>query len=121
MFNRLFQSKRAQKTKEIGTDSTGIMMHLKRDSVCLGDDVTAPNPWNVRLERDTMLSEFMILLIRYVPQMKECEWIVECGRRPIGRLISDESCVYKRELWISDICISELSGNEIFCRRRIKR
>ena len=108
-----------KKKKENLPAVSGILIHAERDSVCMGDDVMAPNAQDVRFDNNMMVSELMKWVVEYVPAMKNYEWDILCNSTMIGKLISGEDCIYRSELMINDIAISELPDTKIFCR--IKR
>ena len=108
-----------KKKKENHQTVSGILIHAERDSVCMGDDVMAPNAQDIRFEEDARVCELMKWVATYVPAMKNYEWDILCNNMMIGKLISKEDCVYKSQLMINDITLSKLPDKKIFCR--IKR
>ena len=117
----MFKSFFDKKKKEGNTLFSGMMIHAERDSVCMGDDVMAPNPMDARFEEDAMISELVDWLACYVPAMKNFEWEILCNNKMIGKLASGEDGTYKSELMIRDTTILELPANEVFCRIKRKR
>ena len=77
-----------KKKKETDQPTSGILIHAERDSVCMGDDVMAPNAQDIRLREDTRVSELMKWVAGYVPAMKNYEWDIWCTNKMIGKLIS---------------------------------
>ena len=104
-----------KKNRETVRPDPGILIHAERDSISMGDDVMAPNAQDIRLKEDTMVSELMEWVAQYVPAMKNYEWDIWCTNKMIGKLISGEDCVYRNELMINDIAVSELPDRKIFC------
>ena len=104
-----------KKKKETDQPASGLLIHAERDSICMGDDVMAPNAQDIRLKEDTRVSELMKWIAGYVPAMRNYEWDIWCTNKMIGKLISGEDCKYKSELLIKDITISELPDKKIFC------
>ena len=108
-----------KKKKETDRPVSDILIHVERDSVCMVDDVMAPNAMDAGFEQDTMISELVNGLVGYVPAMINYEWEILCDHKLIGKLVSGEDRTYKAELMIQDTTISELPDTKIFCR--IKR
>ena len=117
MFKSIFDKRK----KESNVLFSGIMIHAERDSVCMGDDVTAPNPMDARFEADVPISGLMSWLTGYLPAMKNIEWEILCNNEMIGKIASGEDFAYKSELIIRDTAISELPATEVFCHIKRKR
>ena len=92
------------------------IIHAERDSVCMGDDVTAPNADDFALINNISVNEFLEMLCGYVPQMRNVVWEVFCGRKTIGYLYSGDSGTYAREASGLFRRVSELPEDKVFCR-----
>ena len=93
-----------------------IKIHAERDSVCIGDDVTAPNAKDFFFLRNKPIDDLMQSLCDYVPRMKDVVWEVACKGIVSGHLFSDETGQYQYKTTGSIQFISELPEHKIFCR-----
>lgn len=95
-------------------------IYAERDSVCMGDDVTAPNEADLETNDQMLLSAFMASVAEYVPEMEDVIWTVhEKNRRGsvIALLISAEgSRTYSVALQRKDCPMKNAGFDSIFCR-----
>ena len=94
-------------------------IHLERQSVCMGDDATAPNAKNFSFESDMMLSDFLDEVAESIPLRfngQHTIWCVENNKRPIALLEADEAGNYTKELLIEDLFLKDMVRKEIYCR-----
>lgn len=91
------------------------LIHMERQSVCMGDDCNAPNAQDISYRYNETLSSFMLKVMDYVPAMKNVRWILYCGTLYLGYLFSDESGKYQYHIE-EDILLSSLPKKEIFCK-----
>ena len=75
-----------------------IIIHAERDSVCMGDDVAAPNEKDFLFVTNKPIDSLMQTLSGYVPAMKNVVWAVSSDQQTIGYLFSDETARYQYEL-----------------------
>lgn len=90
--------------------------HAERQSVCMGDDCNAPNAAELAYDKDMMLSEFMSVIMKYVPAMRNCRWIVFFDRDKVAVLTGGSDRNYTYELLVSDRKVEEFAGKKIFCK-----
>ncbi len=93
-----------------------IRIHAERDSVCMGDDVTAPNAGNFFFLINRNTDALAESLAGYVPPMKNVVWEIICGQHTIGYLFSDETGKYQYELTASPGRLSDLPSHTVYCR-----
>lgn len=93
-----------------------IRIHAERDSVCMGDDVLAPNADDFCFPGDVPVDDLMQKLCGYVPQMRNVVWEIVCGRQTIGYLYSGENGEYQYETAGKKLNISQLPSRSIYCR-----
>ena len=93
-----------------------LRIQAARDSVCMGDDVTAPNADYFFFPPDNTTDDLLLSLCGYVPHMKNVVWEVICNKQIIGYLFSDETGYYQYESAGSCEIISELPSHSIFCK-----
>ena len=94
-------------------------IHLERESVCMGDDVNAPNAKDLRFDPDMLLSEFLHLIAESIPvcfDNQHTVWCVVNGKRPVALLETDTEGHYTDELLIEDLLVKDLGSKEIYCR-----
>lgn len=92
-----------------------IRIHAERDSVCMGDDVMAPNADDFCFPDDDKTDELLNLLRGYVPEMRNVVWEVTSNRQVVGYLISDETGKYEYENADTFRLIEELPPERVFC------
>lgn len=90
-------------------------IYAERKSVCMGDDCNAPNAKELYYEDGDRLSDFMEVVAKYVPSMRNVVWSVACADEIIAYLYFDENSGYEFELQVKDIKVSELVEKKIFC------
>ena len=93
-----------------------IKIHVERDSVCMGDDATAPNAESFSFAPNEPIDVLMQSLCGYVPQMKNVVWEIFCSNTAIGYILSDDTGRYQYEILGSVRIISELPTGKIFCK-----
>lgn len=93
-----------------------IKIHVRRDSVCMGDDATAPNAESFFFQQNESIDALMRSLCGYVPHMKNVVWEIICSNTAIGYLLSDDTGRYQYEISGSVRSISELPTCKLFCR-----
>lgn len=88
----------------------------ERESVCMGDDCTAPNASVLAFKPDMFISEWLNTVADYVPTMHNVVWSVHSHRKVLGYLIFDTSGDFSIELAVPDQPMSELGISAVFCR-----
>lgn len=91
-------------------------IHAERASVCMGDDCNAPNAEELAYDNDMLLSDFMAVIMNYVPAMSNCRWIIFFGKERTAVLTGNERAEYSYELLVPDRKVSELANTTIFCK-----
>lgn len=92
---------------------------VERDSVCIGDDCTAPNSKYILFENGISLSSLLSQIAQYVPDYSGRQhtiWGIEHNRVPIAFLECDEHNEYKCILAHNDISADFLNEGKIYCR-----
>ena len=57
---------------------------VDRESVCMGDDVNAPNEKILNLDEGDVLSDVLGKVAVYLPLMSDVIWAVDSGRKVLG-------------------------------------
>lgn len=91
-------------------------IYAERDSVCMGDDVAAPNAKTWICDEQNRISDLLKWACTYVPEMKNVVWTVTSGNEILGHLVSGDSGSYTAELSVSDRGITGLNEPRIHCR-----
>ena len=69
-----------------------ILIHMERESVCMGDDVTAPNAKDLSVDSDMRLSGLLPVLADSIPLRFDGQhtiWGIENDKRPVALLETD--------------------------------
>lgn len=99
-------------------------VYAERDSVCMGDDVNAPNPGQIPYQDGMDAKAFLAHVADYIPTMHSTVWIVWTDSRKcrsIGALICDENGSYSylpameklnglKSVFCQYFCTSEVKG-----------
>ena len=96
-----------------------MRIKAERDSVCLGDDCTAPNSEYILFESGIRLSELLLQIAQYVPDYSGRQhtiWGIEYKGEPIAFLECDENSKYKCILNTDDILADAMDEKKIYCR-----
>lgn len=91
-----------------------MKIRATRDSVCMGDDCTAPHEAFLEYLPNQGVISLLNTVAEYVPKMSNIVWTVSCGETVIGFLISDENRSYTAEADCTDEFAQNIS--EIHCR-----
>ena len=93
-------------------------IHAERDSVCMGDDVTAPNEAELEVRGDMQLSGWLRTVADYVPEMEDVIWSVHEKNRA-GRVLAllhfDANRTCSIDLQVQDIPMQRANFDAIFC------
>lgn len=96
-----------------------ILIHLERDSVCMGDDVTAPNAKDLRFDSGMRLSDLLPVVADNIPLRFDGQhtiWSIENDNRPVALLETDPAGHYTSELLMENSFLKDLEKKEIYCR-----
>ena len=105
---RLFERKIITETNTVRI----TQINVDRQSVCMGDDVTAPNEKMIDISETDMLSDVVEKVAMYLPKMSNAVWAVDSGKEIIAYIIMDDRNVsVPYELYIK---------NQVFCQMGIK-
>lgn len=93
---------------------TEITILFDRDSVCMGDDAN-DHRREITVNGSTLLSDFLKMLIKYVPSMADIVWSVKSNLGVIGYIIGDSQRQATIEICGDDKPIDNLSIDKVFC------
>ena len=88
---------------------------ITRASVCMGDDVTAPNTGYLELNEKDMLSDILKKTEKYLPQMSDAVWSVENCGKVLGYIVMDKCKRPVYELRQPDTLFSEMNVRSLYC------
>ncbi len=94
-------------------------IHLERQSVCMGDDATAPNARDLSFSPDMLLSELLNVIAESIPirfNGQHTIWGVENDKRPVALLETDVEGHYSYELLIEDMLLRDMERRDVYCR-----
>ena len=63
---------------------------VDRQSICMADDVTAPNEDVIEVTEQDALMDVMIKVAAYLPSIADSVWAVDSGREVIAYILLDE-------------------------------
>lgn len=90
-------------------------VRVDRQSVCMGDDCTAPNEKMLSVgERDTLSDIFQKIAV-YLPQMCDVIWAVDSGKKVIGYIVMDTNKQARYELCLEDKVFYEMDIEALHC------
>ncbi len=106
-----------------------MIIHGSRDSICYGDDCTAPNARDLECEDDMTLSGLLEKAAEYVPHYwHEQAWVVTRGNNKnskknmvLGFVVFDDSDNHYCELAVPDGNVQTIGIDKIFCRYFYRR
>ena len=88
---------------------------VDRDSVCMGDDVNAPNEKLLDLNEGDALSDVLGKVAVYLPLMSDVIWAVDSGTKVLGYIIMDKNQEIHYELCQPDMIFSEMRVSALHC------
>lgn len=88
---------------------------VDRESVCMADDVTAPNEKILDLEEGDKLSDVLKKVAGYLPQMSDVVWAVDSGKKVVGYIILDGCQQSDYELCEPDSVFSKMEIRALHC------
>lgn len=80
---------------------------VDRDSVCMGDDATAPNIVLVDLLETDKLSDIVLKVVHHLPLMSNSVWAVDSGKEVIAYIITDD----RKGFFSYELCVR--NGNAL--------
>lgn len=90
-------------------------VRVDRQSVCMGDDCTAPNEKLLSVCEKDMLSDIFQKISVCLPQMCDVIWAVDSGKKVIGYIITDANNQVRYELCLKDQVFCELGIEAMHC------
>lgn len=92
-----------------------VSILLDRDSVCMGDDCNSHQK-EITIDGNIFLSDFLKMVSKYVPSMKNVVWAVVSSLDVIGYIITDEQRIASVEVCGDDQSIVNCNISKVFCR-----
>ena len=100
------------------TEIKDICVYVERDSISMGDDVTAPHRKKIFLKKDDKLSDLLKeLMNNYIVQIKNCVWEINVENNVLGYVTYDSNFKKTYELVIPDDLIVNLQIKSIYCKK----
>ena len=113
-----FSLKRLFERKIITETNTVRITQIKvdRQSVCMGDDVTAPNEKVIDISETDMLSDVVEKVAMYLPKMSNAVWAVDSGKEIIAYIImGDRNVSVPYELYLENQVFGEMGIKALHC------
>lgn len=95
---------------------------VERDSVCMGDDVTAPNTTTVSVNAEMHLSTAFSLIAEKMPHVCDTQtivWSVHANNEngtPLGMFEIDDMKLSGVTLFVPDKTMQEVNIEKVYCR-----
>lgn len=86
-------------------------VRVDRQSICMGDDCTAPNEKLLSVGERDRLSDIFRMIADYLPQMQDVIWAVDSGKKVVGYILMAGKEQVRYELCPED---------QIFCKLDIE-
>ena len=94
-------------------------IYAERDSVCMGDDVTAPHAKKIYCEKEEKISDFFKKLMNsYLNVVNDWKWEIIAGNKVLGYINYSAEGNATYELSVPDERILDLKIEEIYCKKR---
>ncbi len=90
-------------------------VRVDRESVCLGDDCTAPNEKLFPIGKRDKLSDIFRMIAEYLPHMYDVVWAVDSGKKVIGYIVMDMMEQVRYEFCLEDQVFCELDIKALHC------
>ncbi len=97
-------------------------IYVQRDSISLGDDITAPHGKDISYEKNDKLSNFLNKLMNdYLSNLhSDCKWKITANNKILGYIIYSPKENAKYELAIPDDFIINLDIKSIYCSNKVE-
>ncbi len=95
-----------------------IAIKIERDSVCFGDDTTAPHYIQVFLNKDDLLSHLFkeILDNGFLSKITNAVWDICYNNKVLGQIYFDKNLKGTYKLFVEDESISSYNNAIIYCK-----
>ena len=95
-----------------------VIINIERDSVSLGDDITAPHHTQKFFSKDNLISSLFekILYDRYIPEIAGSIWDISYNNKVLGQIYFNKDSKGIYELFVSDEAITFLNNSNIYCK-----
>ena len=102
--------------KKVKKKARHIELTVDRESVCMGDDVTAPNEKIFPVAENETLSDVMEKICAYLPKMNDVVWSVDTGIKTEAYIVMETKNRYWYELCEQDKRFAETEIHYLHCR-----
>lgn len=102
--------------KKVKKKAGPIELTVDRESVCMGDDVTAPNEKIFPVAENETLSDVMEKICAYLPKMNDVVWSVDTGIKTEAYIVMETKNRYWYELCEQDKRFAETEIHYLHCR-----
>ncbi len=90
-------------------------IRVDRESVCMGDDCTAPNEKRFPIRESDMLSDIFQMIAGYLPYMRDVVWAVDSGKKIVGYIMMDMNGPVRYEFCLEDQVFYKLDMKALHC------
>ena len=101
------------------TEKKDVCIYAERDSVSMGDDVTAPHGRKLFFRKNDKLSDLLKeLMNNYLRHLNnDCKWEINANNKILGYIEYSVKENAKYELAISDDYIFNLKIKSVYCKK----
>lgn len=90
-------------------------VRVDRESVCMGDDCTAPNEKLFPVRERDMLSDIFQMIAGYLPHMRDVVWAVDSGKKIVGYIVMEMNEQVRYEFCLEDQVFCGLDMKALHC------
>ena len=99
------------------TDIKEILVQVERDSISMGDDITAPHHNEFFFKKEDKLSDLFKKLLSYLIKIENLNWEIICENKILGNIIVDSEKNVSFTLNIKDESITNYNNKMVYCKK----
>lgn len=88
---------------------------VTRESVCMGDDCTAPNENVIKVFKHDMISTVLLKVAQSLPQMNHVIWAIDTGKKVLGYILMEDALHYQFELCVEEQAFLNMEIYQLHC------
>lgn len=98
-----------------GHDGPKKIISITRESVCMGDDCTAPNEKHIEVLENDKMTHVFSKIVTYLPKMENVIWAIDTGKKVLGYIVMDKDTHCCFELCDSDQLFLNMDIHHLHC------
>lgn len=96
-------------------NSAKKIIRVTRQSVCMGDDCTAPNENKIEVFREDSINDVLSKIANHLPQMQNVIWAIDTGKKVLAYITIDENEKIYYEQCVGEQCFFEMEIERLHC------